>query len=161
MAMKNMIVDIQHACEEALAVDNKTLISWVKCVLTHHDMNAELTVRLSSIDEITALNLRYRHKNKPTNVLAFPAHVPQVVQLEQPFLGDIVIAPQVLQQESTQLEVPLIDHWAHIVIHGVLHLLGYDHIEEEDAEIMQAMETKLLLQLGFNNPYQRESTADE
>ena len=95
----------------------------------------------------------YRKQNKATNVLAFPATYPENVELEYPLLGDVIICPAVLKQESKTLKQPLIAHWAHIVIHGILHLLGYDHIDEEDATVMQAIEIQLLADLGFDNPY--------
>jgi len=107
-------------------------------------------------EEITYLNHAYRKKNKPTNVLAFPANLPDNIGLDYPLLGDVIICPLVLKQESLSLDKPLTAHWAHIVIHGVLHLLGYDHINEEDADKMQAVEIKLLTQLGFDNPYQED-----
>ena len=95
--------------------------------------------------------------NKATNVLAFPATYPDDVELEYPLLGDIIVCPAVLKQESLDLNKPLEAHWALIVMHGTLHLLGYDHIKDEDAEIMQSIETKLLTQLGFPSPYESDS----
>lgn len=147
-------IDIQHASAEKIPFDDQQLQAWACLVLraTHKDA-AELTLRLVNIDEITALNATYRHQQKPTNVLAFPSELPVAIELDCPFLGDVVICPAVLQTEAEALHQPLEAHWALIVMHGVLHLLGYDHIEEHDAQIMQAIEIDLLKKLGFDNPY--------
>ena len=146
-------IDIQHACEEKPPVADEVLSEWAKQSLRSHRDFAELTLRLVDPEEITSLNHMYRKQNKATNVLAFPATYPENVELEYPLLGDVIICPAVLKQESKTLKQPLIAHWAHIVIHGILHLLGYDHIDEEDATVMQAIEIQLLADLGFDNPY--------
>ncbi|MCP0913500.1 MULTISPECIES: rRNA maturation RNase YbeY [Legionella] len=151
----NYHVDIQDACATPLPVPEHVLLQWVELALSEKT-TAELTLRFVDIDEMTHLNHTYRSKNAPTNVLAFPATLPQTIELELPLLGDVIICPAVLAQESQTLNKPLIAHWAHIVIHGTLHLLGYDHIQEEDACLMQAIETKLLAQLGFEDPYHAE-----
>lgn len=152
----NPQIDLQIACEDSRPVNDENLKAWVQMTLDEHQSAAELTLRLVDIEEITDLNTSYRKKNKATNVLAFPSNLPEVVELDYPFLGDIIICPKVLLEESREQNTPLDAHWAHIVIHGVLHLLGYDHIEEDDSKIMQAMEIKLLSKLGFENPYREE-----
>ena len=154
--MKNYHIDIQQACEEQIPITDELLFSWTQHTLATQLDSAELTIRLVDLDEITHLNLYYRKQNKPTNVLAFPANLPEGITLDVPLLGDVIICPAVLQQESLSLNKPLIAHWALIVVHGVLHLLGYDHIEDDDATVMQALETKLLAELGFDNPYLNE-----
>ena len=146
-------IDIQHVCEEKLPVTDEMLCNWVKLTLKPYRDTAELTLRIVETEEITHLNHAYRKINKATNVLSFPATYPDDVELEYPLLGDIILCPAVLKQESETLQTPLTAHWAHIVIHGVLHLLGYDHIKDEDATIMQTIETQLLEKLGFDNPY--------
>ncbi len=146
-------IDIQHACEEPCPVTDEILHNWAKLPLASYRDFAELTLRLVDAEEITHLNHIYRKKNKATNVLAFPSTYPKDVELEYPLLGDVIICPSVLKQESMALEKPLTAHWAHIVIHGVLHLLGYDHIKEEEALIMQSIEIQLITELGFDNPY--------
>ena len=150
----NYHIDIQHASTAAIPVSDAIIAQWVECVLTDHMPAAELTIRLVNEEEIAHLNSTYRKKNKATNVLAFPAKIHKGVELEYPLLGDIIVCPTVLQQESINLSTPETAHWAHIIIHGVLHLLGYDHIADKDATIMQAEEIKLLAQLGFEDPYQ-------
>jgi len=139
---------------EKIPVADETLTKWVETALASQQESAELTLRLVDAAEITQLNNTYRKKNKATNVLAFPADYPEEIELDYPFLGDVIICPQVLEQESESLNIPLTAHLAHIIVHGVLHLLGFDHINEDDATIMQAIEIKLLAQLGFNDPYQ-------
>jgi probable rRNA maturation factor len=152
----NYHIDIQHACDETIPISDSMLTTWSTLALATQTNCAELTLRLVEPDEITQLNNDYRKQNKATNVLAFPANIPKDIALDYPFLGDVIICPHILQEESIQLHKPLIAHWALIVIHGVLHLLGFDHIEDNDATIMQALEIKLLAQLGFDNPYQIE-----
>lgn len=149
----NYHIDIQHASAETPPVSDEILINWAEIPLVSRCDAAELTLRFVDPEEITQLNHLYRKKNQATNVLAFPATYPENIELEYPLLGDIIVCPVVLKQESQTLNKPLTAHWAHIVIHGVLHLLGYDHIEEDETTKMQAIEIELLAQLGFDNPY--------
>lgn len=154
-------IDIQHASQEPIPVTDEVLRNWVTLTLTPYRDAGELTLRFVDTEEITFLNHNYRKKNTATNVLAFPSTYPKEVELEFPLLGDVIICPTVLKQESILLKQSLTAHWAHIVIHGVLHLLGYDHIREEDASIMQPIETQLLNELGFDNPYVSEQSIIE
>ncbi len=152
-------LDIQNASIDPLPVSTEHISAWVHLALEPHlkkTESAELTIRLVDLEEITHLNHTYRQQNKPTNVLAFPSQLPDDVLLDVPFLGDIIICPAILKTESLTLNTPLNAHWAHIVIHGVLHLLGYDHIDTDDAVIMQKLEITALKTLGFNNPYASE-----
>ena len=157
----NYYIDIQHASEEPLPVTTETLRNWATFALAPYRDAGELTLRFVDTEEMTHLNHTYRKKNSATNVLAFPATYPTGIELEFPLLGDVIICPAVLKLESISLEKPLTAHWAHIVIHGVLHLLGYDHIKDEDADIMQSIETQLLNELGFDNPYGSEQSMTE
>ena len=112
---------------------------------------AELAIRLVDTTEGRALNRDYRGKDYATNVLSFPAELPPGVDL--PLLGDLAIcAPVVLREAADQGKLPA-HHWAHLTIHGVLHLLGYDHIIEADAGRMEALETRILAGLGISDPY--------
>lgn len=153
----NYYIDIQHASDGSLPVSDETLTHWVISTLKSHKDRAELTLRFVNATEITELNHTYRKQNKATNVLAFPASHPPELELDYPLLGDVIICPTVLEDESQSLKTNLNAHWAHIVIHGVLHLLGYDHIIETDAEKMRSLEITLLDELGFDNPY-KENT---
>ena len=126
--------------------------SWSKLILATHMATAELVIRIVSLSEIIDLNSRYRHKNSATNVLSFPFESPPEIK-ETPFLGDIVICAEVVIQEATLQNKSSEAHWAHMIVHGILHLLGYDHEHEAEANIMEEQEIKLLQQLGFPNPY--------
>lgn len=115
------------------------------------DEALEVTVRLVDADEMQELNHDYRGKETPTNVLSFPCDwdLPEEPRL----LGDIVICVPVIAREAKEQKKTLEEHWAHMVIHGLLHLLGYDHIEEQQAEEMEALECRILAHLGYKNPY--------
>ncbi|HHT0591673.1 TPA: rRNA maturation RNase YbeY [Legionella anisa] len=149
-------IDIQNATNEPLPVSEEELTRLTSLALRDYQKEAELTVRLVTAEEMIHLNNTYRKQNKTTNVLAFPSTLPPEIQLECPLLGDVIICPQVLLEESKQLKKTLESHWALILIHGILHLLGYDHIRDDEAVIMQAIEIKLLAELGFSNPYDAE-----
>ncbi|ASQ45738.1 rRNA maturation RNase YbeY [Legionella clemsonensis] len=146
-------IDLQLVSNDKLPVDENSLVTWAQLPLIESMDSAELTLRVVDKEEIRELNRVYRKQDKATNVLAFPSAIPDNIALEYPLLGDVIICPAVLQTESIKLGKPLVAHWAHIVIHGVLHLLGYDHIEESDAKVMQEQEIKFLAKLGFFNPY--------
>lgn len=132
----------------------KRLQRWLDTALDFLNIEEalEVTVRLVDNDEITELNEEYRGKNCPTNVLSFPCdwEVPEEPRL----LGDIVIAVEVVNAEAKEQNKKVEAHWAHITIHGLLHLLGYDHIEETEAEEMESLEKDILARLGFPDPYQ-------
>lgn len=149
-------IDIQNATDAPLALDEDELTRLASLVLRDYQKDAELTVRFVDPEEITYLNTTYRKKDQPTNVLAFPSELPAEIQLECPLLGDVIICPDVLLAESKELNKTLEAHWTLILIHGILHLLGYDHINEDDAVVMQAIEIKLLAELGYANPYDAE-----
>lgn len=147
------LIEIQHATITPIPIDDKYLIQWSEATLLPHCDKAELTLRLVDKAEIHALNLRYRQQDKPTNVLAFPSESPSYVELSYRFLGDVIICPEVIAEESIAQHKTLDAHWAHILIHGILHLLGYDHIKPSDEEIMQNKEILILQAFGFTNPY--------
>ncbi len=149
-------IDIQRATTKSIDITDKQILKWAKLTLKHEINNAELTIRLAELDEIMQLNNTYRQQNKPTNVLAFPANIPKNISLDIPLLGDIIICPDVLYDECEKLNKSIESHFALMVIHGILHLLGYDHINDEDTEVMQAKEIKILKEIGFPNPYLEE-----
>ena len=111
----------------------------------------ELTIRLVNNEESQQLNMQYRGKDKPTNVLSFPFEVPEGVELN--LLGDLIICIEVMKQEAQEQNKALFDHWAHLVIHGCLHLVGFDHISDTEAVEMESIETSILKKLGISNPY--------
>ena len=123
---------------------------WVSAALRERQ-EAELTVRIVGRKESRDLNSRYRGKDYPTNVLSFPAELPEGIDL--PLLGDIVICAPLVAEEAARQGKSLSDHWAHLVVHGVLHLLGYDHVKDGEALEMEALETTILAGLGIDDPY--------
>jgi len=122
-------------------------------VLAIYQPDVEVTIRIVSLNEMQALNRQYRHKDKPTNVLSFKMDVPHGMVLSPKPLGDIVICADVVNEEAALDNIPPLSHWVHMVIHGTLHLLGYDHETNQEADVMQAIEANFMQQLGFNNPY--------
>ena len=151
------IIDIQNINATKLPMSNELLSNWAETTLRSEVDNGELTVRITDAEEMTYLNSTYRQKNKVTNVLSFPASVPKIIDLDATLLGDVIICPEVVAQESQDLNKSYESHFALMVVHGVLHLLGYDHIENKDAEVMQSKEIKILNSLGYSNPYSEES----
>jgi probable rRNA maturation factor len=149
-------IDIQNACETELPLSEELLTDLACLALRDQTTSAELTIRLVAPAEMVYLNTTYRNINKTTNVLAFPCLLPEEIELECPLLGDVIICPEVVAEESAQAKKNIQEYWSHIVIHGVLHLLGYDHIEDKDALIMQKIEITLLAELGYQNPYDIE-----
>lgn len=150
--MSQVILDLQLACEDTTGLPEEAQFqSWLNAVILQFQEEAEVTVRLVDMAESNELNLTYRGKDKPTNVLSFPFEAPPGIEL--PLLGDLVICRQVVEQEALEQEKPPEAHWAHMVIHGSLHLLGYDHIEDDEAEEMESIETEIMLALGYADPY--------
>jgi len=117
-----------------------------------------LTIRIVDAAESAALNQGFRSKPGATNVLAFPAEdgLFSMISDEQPELGDLAICLPVVTREAAEQGKPIIAHLAHMVVHGTLHLLGFDHISESDAEVMEALEVTVLATLGYSNPYQQK-----
>jgi len=114
---------------------------------------ASLLVTTSA--EIQQLNKQYRDRDRATNVLSFPMQSPE--EIDVCLLGDIVLCAAVIKHEATQQSKSKVAHWAHMVVHGMLHLQGYDHIDDAEAEAMEALEIKILKQIGFDNPYEYSS----
>lgn len=154
--LPDFIVDIQHnyASSTSQLPEDSLLQHWVCSVLVHEQLPAaELTLRFVDETEMQHLNAQYRGKNMPTNVLSFPANIPDDIELDAPLLGDIILCVPVIEREAQEQDKELFAHWAHMVIHGTLHLLGYDHLDDKDADIMEAKEIHLLQQLHYPNPY--------
>ncbi|NID13861.1 rRNA maturation RNase YbeY [Luteibacter yeojuensis] len=126
---------------------------WVEAALkgARRRKAAELAIRIVDADEGQALNRQYRGRDYATNVLSFPTELPPGVDL--PLIGDLVICAPVVTREAAEQGKKPADHWAHMTIHGTLHLLGYDHIEEAEAEAMEGLETRILAGLGIPDPY--------
>jgi probable rRNA maturation factor len=133
-------IQIQRASKKKPAPNSKDFKYWATRALTGKIATAELTIRLVDEKEMSALNSTYRHKDKVTNVLSFPFVSPSKEQMDVPLLGDIVICNTIVNQEAEQQGKTYLAHWAHMVVHGALHLLGYDHETEVDANVMEAEE---------------------
>lgn len=172
-----LYLDIQNAISsDALNTsdsvpDKEKIESWIRQALlqvTESEQNSdnkesktnseyELTIRIVDKDEIQSLNKNYRHIDKATNVLSFPYEgfpFDAPVEIQLPLLGDLVICHEIVVEEAQQQNKTIEAHWAHMVIHGVLHLKGYDHIEDNEAEIMEALEVTVLKKLHISDPYQ-------
>ena len=153
--MGKMIIDLQIACEQETGLPTAEQIEqWATAAVQPQSDEVEMTVRIVDEAESHDLNLTYRGKDRPTNVLSFPFECPDEVEL--PLLGDLVICRQVVEREAQEQDKPVMAHWAHMVVHGSLHLLGYDHIEDDEAEEMESLETQIMTGLGFADPYLSE-----
>lgn len=126
------------------------LQTWAQAAYLN-DVAAVASMLVTTAEEIQQLNKQYRDKDKPTNVLSFPMESPEEVGLC--LLGDIVLCAKVIKQEAGEQSKSEISHWAHMVVHGMLHLQGYDHIDDDEAEEMEQLEISILNQLGFDDPY--------
>lgn len=150
--MGNVLVDLQIATENIEGLPTEEQIEqWATDAVQPEGDEVEMTVRIVDEAESHELNLTYRGKDRPTNVLSFPFECPDEVEL--PLLGDLVICRQVVDREAVEQDKPLMAHWAHMVVHGSLHLLGYDHIEDDEAEEMESLETQIMQGLGLDDPY--------
>jgi probable rRNA maturation factor len=145
-----LVLDIQRASEQPNLPGDADLGSWARAAW-QGDNATEVTLRLVDEAESRELNACYRHKDRPTNVLSFPFEAPLGVDVG--LLGDLVVCAPVVAREAEEQGKPLAAHWAHMVVHGMLHLQGYDHIENEDAERMEALEREILAGLGYPDPY--------
>ncbi|MCO6545486.1 MAG: rRNA maturation RNase YbeY [Gilliamella sp.] len=151
--MSAIILDLQIATEDNQNLPTEAqIMQWLEVILPQFMDNAELTIRIVDKQESQQLNCTYRHKDKPTNVLSFPFESP--IEIDVPLLGDLIICKQVVEAEAEQQLKSLTSHWAHMIVHGCLHLLGYDHILDEEAEEMENIEIDIMQQLGFEDPYQ-------
>ncbi len=153
----NLLLDVQIADElegwAAYLPTDDELQHWATAALQERTefTEPELTIRLVHNDESQELNSEYRGKDKPTNVLSFPFEAPPEVPIE--LLGDLIICAPVVQAEASEQGKTPQAHWAHMVVHGCLHLLGYDHIKDDEAETMENLERQIMAALGFSDPY--------
>ena len=148
-----MQLEVQVACATGAEYpDSDLLESWVAAALVKAKCSGgDLTIRIVDEPEMADLNQRYRGKNSPTNVLSFPFEAVEGLPLD--ILGDLVICASVVATEAGAQGKPLMDHWAHMVIHGILHLCGFDHQLEREAEQMELLEMSIMADLGIANPY--------
>ena len=159
----NAHIDIQSASREPVP-DEDDFRRWINAALAEQgahyrsDDTVEISVRLVDSQEMAALNATYRGKTGPTNVLAFPADIPP--ELEQPLLGDIVICAPVVRAEARRQGKSANAHWAHMAVHGSLHLLGFEHEDDTQAAVMEALESRILQKLNFDCPYEDHQTPE-
>lgn len=147
----DLVVDVQYACGRRGVPGKRSIAAWIREALHDRNQAAALTVRIVDEAEGAELNQRWRKRAHATNVLSFPANGTQDIVPE--LLGDIVICRPVVEREAAEQGADLEAHWAHLVIHGTLHLLGYDHENDEDADLMERRETETLARLGYPDPY--------
>jgi probable rRNA maturation factor len=146
-----IVVDVIRDFESADLPTDEQLESWANLAAADRKPGAELCIRIVDATESQQLNADYRGKDKPTNVLSFPFEAPPGLPVN--ILGDLAICAEIVAHEAEQQNKQLAHHWAHMVIHGTLHLLGFDHINDQDAEIMEALERELLARLDIPDPY--------
>lgn len=149
------LVEIQTIFKSNNQPDQVYIQRWVDAALEGVDQDTEIVVRIVDEQESAELNEQYRHKQGPTNILSFPVEVPEGIELN--LLGDLVVCAPILEKEALEQHKALADHWAHIIVHGVLHLLGYDHSEDDEAEFMENKEITILNKLNIKNPYLQDN----
>jgi probable rRNA maturation factor len=151
---QNYEIDVQLIDDSYFIPHEPLLIDWLMLALNTRAKGCQISLRVVDKNEIHALNLQYRGKDKATNVLSFPYQLPPQFNTEHYVYGDIIICAEIVNQEASEQGKSKPAHWAHMIIHGCLHLLGYDHIKHEDAIIMEPLEIQLLQSLGYKNPYE-------
>lgn len=150
--MVNLFFDNASAIDEVPSEDQFS--EWINLAAAQAEAQGEINLRLVDAAEIQALNQQFRHHDKPTNVLSFPFEPFPGITYPEKMIGDLAMCPEVIAAEAKQQNKNPDAHWAHMCIHGVLHLLGYDHQTETDAKKMEQLEIKLLQQLNYENPYE-------
>ncbi len=155
-----LYLDNASSCKDIPIESN--VQQWISAALSDEYDQAEVCIRVVNEDESAELNQRYRNKNGATNVLSFPANLPELPQelleeepLQLPPLGDLVVCAPVVEREAKEQNKSLEAHWAHMLVHGSLHLIGYDHINDPEAELMEQRETDILTSLNFPPPYEQ------
>ncbi|CAL4324261.1 Endoribonuclease YbeY [Buchnera aphidicola (Eriosoma grossulariae)] len=139
------------SCDNSYIPKKKYFKKWLIIVLKNQSIHAKITIRIVNELEIKKLNKQYRKQNKITNILSFAYFIPY--KKNQCLIGDLVICSKKIQEESIKQKKSFKSHWAHIIIHGILHLLGYNHIKKLDRVYMELIEINYLYHFGFKNPY--------
>lgn len=145
------LVDLQIVASNDFIPSQADFERWVSAALKDFSLSGEITIRIVDQLESAYLNETYRKKSGATNILSFPFENDE--ELATPLFGDLVVCAEIVAQQAQEQARPIIDHWAHLIVHGVLHLLGYDHIQEQEAIVMETFEVKILHELGYEDPY--------
>jgi probable rRNA maturation factor len=154
-----MRVTVQRMAQARGVPGDDDFVTWASAAAPTEPGNYDVSIRIVNEDESRLLNGQYRQQDKPTNVLSFPAQLDESLsrllqeQGDPKPLGDLVICAPLVAREAKEQGKPLRHHWAHLVVHGLLHLSGFDHIRDEDAQVMEARERDILAELGFPDPY--------
>lgn len=152
MKKNNIILNIQINCKNTKNIPKKNIFEkWIKKVLYKKKNINFITIRIVDKKEIKSLNLKYRGKNKSTNILSFQFNF--ILNKNQTLLGDLVLCKTIIEKESLKYNKKLEERWAHMIIHGILHLLGYDHENKKEKNIMEKIENKIMLSLNYEKPY--------
>jgi probable rRNA maturation factor len=148
-------LEIQSASSHSGIPDNDRFQLWVEAALAVTNGAFTLAIRIVDEHEARKFNLDYRNRNYATNVLSFPAELPEGLpaDIRRSQLGDLLICAPLVAREAAEQNRSENDHWAHLTIHGVLHLLGYDHEKVDEARLMESLETEILAKLGISDPY--------
>ncbi|EPJ49163.1 MAG: hypothetical protein OFPI_26060 [Osedax symbiont Rs2] len=146
-------VEVQFASQDPQLPSEAQINTWVEAALAQYSQQFSLCVRIVDSAESRGLNKQYRDKDKPTNVLSFCFDMPDCITGETEILGDLVVCAPVVAAESKEQNKALFDHWAHMIVHGVLHLLGFDHIKDSEALEMEQLERDILAVLAISDPY--------
>lgn len=144
-------IEVQTVFSSPGQPDKDQIQQWVDAALQGYGRDTEIVVRIVDVHESAQLNKQYRHKQGPTNILSFPVDIPEGIGSN--LLGDLVVCAPVVEREAVEQQKLLTHHWAHIIVHGVLHLLGHDHIDNNEAEAMENREINILQTLNISNPY--------
>ncbi|OGT52460.1 MAG: rRNA maturation RNase YbeY [Gammaproteobacteria bacterium RIFCSPHIGHO2_12_FULL_41_15] len=149
-------LNLQNNTDNTQLPSKALITTWLNMASTFSPLENcsqnSINMLITDIKQMSALNKNFRDKEGPTNVLSFPDEV--IPGVDSDSLGDIAICAEIVEQEANAQHKPVVAHWAHLVIHGFLHLQGYDHIKNKDAMVMEALEIQILKQLGFDNPYE-------
>tara|TARA_B100000959_G_C14853597_1_gene571198 strand:- start:198 stop:647 length:450 start_codon:yes stop_codon:yes gene_type:complete len=146
------MIDIQKISNLGSLPENSSIVKWAKKALDKNNKEAEVVIRIVDIDESRKLNKTWCKKNYATNVLSFP--VPESIEQAPNLLGDIVICANLVISEAKEQKKNIDAHCAHLVVHGILHLQGYEHNSKQKANVMESKEINILNDLGYNNPYE-------
>lgn len=146
-------ITLQNSTEFSQLPSQAVCEHWCRETLMALGKFGEVYIEFMNPEAIQALNKTYRHQDKPTNVLSFPFALDIPAEIQTSTLGDILICPQIVEQEALAQNKKLEHHFAHMIVHGTLHLLGYDHQTDAEAHQMESLEKKILKQSGIDNPY--------